>query len=61
VSDKVWFLGAAHTQVLNQYILGSYNSDGTQVADDNVMWNAAAKVSWNVSRERQLSFFHNLQ
>jgi hypothetical protein len=46
---------------LNQYILGSYNSDGTQVVDDNVMWNAVAKVSWQMSRASQLSFFHNLQ
>src|SRR2546425_312128 len=61
VRDKLWFLGAGHTQVLNQYILGSYNVDGTQVVDDNVMWNAVAKVSWQMSRASQLSFFHNLQ
>lgn len=59
--DKLWFLAAGHSQVLNQFILGSYNVDGTQVVDDNVMWNAVGKLSWQVARGSQLSFFHNLQ
>jgi hypothetical protein len=61
VRDKAWFLVGGHTQALNQYILGSYNVDGTQVVDDNIMWNAVAKVSWQISRDSQLSFFNNLQ
>jgi hypothetical protein len=59
--DKLWFLGTAHTQVLKQYILGSYDPDGNQVVDDNVMWNVAAKVSWQANRSNQLSYFYNLQ
>ena len=59
--DKVWFLAGGHTQALNQYILGSYNVDGTQVVDDNIMWNLVAKVSWQISRASQVSFFNNLQ
>jgi hypothetical protein len=61
VRDRLWFLAGWHTQALNQYILGSYNVDGTQVVDDNIMWNAVGKVSWQVSRASQISVFNNLQ
>ena len=59
--DRLWFFGGWHTQALNQYILGSYNVDGTQVVDDNLMWNVVGKVSWQMSRASQISFFNNLQ
>ncbi len=59
--DRLWFLAAGHTQVLNQYILGSYDPDGSQVVDDNVMWNGAYKLSWQMTRSSQLSYFYNLQ
>lgn len=59
--DRLWFSVSAHQQVLNQYILGSYNPDGTQVLDDNKMWTTAAKLSWQVTRKSQLSYFNNLQ
>jgi hypothetical protein len=59
--DKLWFMGAAHTQVLNRYVLGSYNSDGSQVVDDNKMWNLATKLSWQMTASSQLSYFYNLE
>jgi hypothetical protein len=61
VKDKLWFAGTWHDQRLDSYKLGSYNPDGTQVIDDNIMWTATAKVSWQVTRSAQLSYFHNLQ
>src|SRR3989449_9778837 len=61
VRDKVWFSFSAHDQVLNQYVLGSYDSTGRQVLDDNIMWNLGSKVSWQVTRSAQLSYFNNLQ
>ena len=59
--DKLWFSFSAHDQALNQYVLGSYNADGTQVLDDNKMWTLGSKVSWQVTRNAQLSYFNNLQ
>lgn len=38
VRDKLWFSISAHDQRLDQYLLGNYNPDGTQVLDDNLMW-----------------------
>ena len=59
--DKLWFSFSAHDQGLNQYVLGSYNPDGTQVLDDNVMWTLGSKVAWQVNKNVQLSYFNNLQ
>ncbi len=61
VRDKLWFAFSAHDQALNQYVLGSYDSSGNQVLDDNVMWNLGSKLSWQITRSAQLSYFNNLQ
>ena len=61
VRDKLWFAASFHDQALNQYLLGNYNANGTQVLDDNWMWTLASKISWQVSRNSQLSYFYNLQ
>ena len=61
IKDKLWFAGTWHDQRLDSYKLGSYNPDGTQVIDDNIMWTATAKVAWQMTRSAQLSYFHNLQ
>jgi len=59
--DKLWFSFSAHDQALNQYVLGSYNADGTQVLDDNKMWTLGSKIAWQVTKAGQLSYFNNLQ
>ena len=59
--DKLWFSFSAHDQVLNQYVLGSYDSTGKQVLDDNIMWNLGSKLSWQVTRSAQVSYFNDLQ
>jgi hypothetical protein len=59
--DKLWFSFSAHDQVLNQYVLGSYDASGKQVLDDNLMWTTGTKLSWQATRTAQLSYFNNLQ
>jgi len=49
VRDKLWFSFSAHDTRLDQYLLGNYNPDGTQVLDDNLMWTTSAKVAWQVT------------
>ncbi len=52
VQNKLWFAGTFHDQRLDSYKLGSYNPDGTQVLDDNIMWTTTAKATWQMSRKR---------
>ena len=61
VQDKLWFSYSFHDQALNQYLLASYNPDGTQVLDDNKMWTMGSKVAWQMTRTTQVSYFNNLQ
>lgn len=61
VRDKLWFSLSWHDQALDQYLLGNYNADGTQVLDDNWMWTTSAKAAWQMTRNAQLSYFNNLQ
>ena len=61
LKDKLWFAGTFHDQRLDSYKLGSYNPDGTPVLDDNTMWTATGKATWQITRTAQLSYFHNLQ
>ncbi len=61
VRDHLWFAGTWHDQRLDRYILGSYDPDGSQVLDDNRMWTTSAKISWQASKNAQLSYFNNYQ
>jgi hypothetical protein len=61
IKDKLWFAGTFHDQILDSYKLGSYNPDGTQVLDDNIMWTMTGKATWQITRNARLSYFHNLQ
>lgn len=61
VRDKLWFSGAWHRQGLDQYLLGNYDPNGSQVLDDNLMWTTSAKASWQATKSLQLSYFNNLQ
>jgi hypothetical protein len=61
IQDRLWFAGTFHDQRLDSYKLGSYNPDGTPVLDDNTMWTATGKATWQMTRTAQLSYFHDLQ
>ena len=57
VRDKLWFSCSWHDQALDQYLLGNYDADGTQVLDDNLMWTTSAKVAWQMTQERAALLF----
>ena len=61
VRDKLWFSASWHRQGLDQYLLGNYDPNGSQVLDDNLMWTTSAKASWQATKNIQLSYFNNLQ
>jgi len=61
LQDKLWFSYSFHDQALNQYLLGNYNPNGTQVLDDNKMWTMGSKIAWQMTRTTQVSYFNNLQ
>lgn len=59
--DKLWWSTSFHHSQILQYLVGSYNPDGTSVPDDNMLWNFSNKLSWQMSPSSQLSHFYILQ
>jgi carboxypeptidase family protein len=58
--DKLWFATTAKYGKLNQYRLGSYDPNGTLVLDDNRMRDVSAKISWQATKNGQLSHYYSL-
>ena len=50
--DKLWWSTSFHHSQILQYLVGSYNPDGTSVPDDNMLWNFSNKLSWQISPEQ---------
>lgn len=61
VKDKLWWSYSYHNKILNQYIAGNYNPDGTQVLDDNSVWTTSGKLAWQVNKAAQLAYTNNNQ
>lgn len=59
--DKLWFSFSYHNKILDQYIVGNYNPDGTNVADDNSVWTTSSKIAWQVTKSAQWAYTNNLQ
>jgi hypothetical protein len=59
--DKLWYSHTYHYQKLLQYFLGSYNPDGTQTPDDHYLYTTNNKVSWQINRNSQFSYYWTLQ
>ncbi len=51
----------AHDQRLNNKQLNAFNPDNTQVVSVNQLWNISGKVSWQMPKYAQSSYFTNIQ
>ena len=45
---------------MDQYPLGSFDAKGDPVIDDYLMSTSTAKISWQMTKSAQLSYFDNL-
>src|SRR5688500_10407134 len=45
---------------MDQYPLGSFDANGNPVIDDYLMSTTTAKISWQMTKSAQLSYFDNL-
>ena len=60
IRDHLWFSGSTHIQGMDQYPLGSFDAAGNPVIDDYLMSTTTAKISWQMTKSAQLSYFDNL-
>lgn len=61
IRDKLWFVAAWHDQNLDNHQLNSYDPNNAPVVVPNTMWNVGGKVSWQVTKDAQLSYFNDIQ
>ncbi len=59
--DNLWYSFSVHYQQILQYLLGSYNPDGTSVPDDNLLLNFSFKLAKQLRGSSQLSWFYIAQ
>jgi hypothetical protein len=57
--DKVWFTSTGKLSSMNRVEAGSYNADDTQAVDDNRIWNASIKGSWQMTPGNQLHYTYS--
>ena len=60
IRDRLWFSGSTHIQGMDQYPLGSFDAAANPVIDDYLMSTTTAKISWQMTKSAQLSYFDNL-
>jgi hypothetical protein len=53
IKDRLWFVGAYRQSRVNSFQVGDYNSDGTQLLNDNLLQNVFGKVSWATTKNSQ--------
>ena len=58
LKDRLWFAANLKAVGLDQLRLGSYNPDGSQFVDDNLMKTASIKGSWAINSRNQLHATH---
>lgn len=57
--DKVWFFGAVRWWVLDQFLVGALNPDGSRIVDDNRNRNFSGKATWQTTPSVKTSFLYN--
>jgi hypothetical protein len=53
IKDRLWFVGAIRQSRINTYQVGSYNEDGSQLLNDNLLQSGFEKTSWAVTQSSQ--------
>ena len=57
IADKLWFFASGRRFRIDRYEANTFNPDKSQALDENLIWNATGKISWQVNRANRLSGF----
>lgn len=55
--DRLWFFGSARRFRVDRFEASTFNPDGSQALDENLIWNTSGKLTWQVSPANRLSGF----
>jgi carboxypeptidase family protein len=57
--DKLWFFGSYRRWKVDKLLLSTFNPDGTNAIDDNMIWNASGKLTAQIARDHRLGIVYN--
>lgn len=55
--DRLWFYASGRRFRIDRLEANTFNPDGSQALDENLIWNATGKLTWNVRPGHRLSAF----
>ena len=55
--DRIWFFGSARRFRVDRFEASTFNPDGTQSLDENLIWNTSGKLTWQINPANRLSSF----
>lgn len=55
--DRLWFYGSARRFRVDRFEANTFNPDGTQALDENLIWNTTGKLTWQINQANRLSAF----
>ena len=55
--DKLWFFGSARRFRVDRFEASTFNPDGSQALDENLIWNTSGKLTWQINEANRLSGF----
>lgn len=56
-ADRLWFFGSGRRFRVDRFEASTFNPDGSQALDENLIWNASGKLTWQISPAHRLSGF----
>ncbi len=57
--DKVWLFGSYRRWKVDKLLLSTFNPDGSNAIDDNMIWNASAKLTFQLATDHRLGVVYN--
>lgn len=57
--DKLWFYASARRFRVDRFEAQTFNPDGSQALDENYIWNASAKATWQVNGNNRITSFYD--
>ena len=59
VRDTIWFFGSYRRWKVDKLLLSTFNPDGTNARDNNLIWNGSAKLTAQLARNHRLGLVYN--
>lgn len=59
IKDKMWFFGSGRVWRVDKTLLTTYNPDGSNAIDDNLIWNLSGKINGQLNPSHSVAVGYN--